>query len=360
MIHNQYVIKLEYTESTGIGYRHRTWTRAGDEARRLSALQNQFALSEYEKSEEEALQLFRVWLWRELQDRFNVVSTEMRRLARAHQREEEVEILVPKDAPHGALIVRALLWLAENTDLSDPPRGTGSDPGPTYESVLPDGAITTRAEIEPKYIVWVQGNTQSRMSVIVAYGQAFVPEYGIVPLKQFRWVNRKLAESDQVQKVLNDAFDQAFEAEEGSEPVEYDPAPPYLTADRYTEGGWSDEEGEEWGSTTALAHAEHDAASLVEQLTQELGDAEAAVAIAQTPDIEDWYVRPLSLPSATPAEAVRPAYLYTGNDAPLRVRSAEDQLAGKGFRYAGKEEAQEYRHTHRPQTVSEGNRKETA
>jgi hypothetical protein len=241
--------------------------------------------------------------------------------------------------------------LAENADLSDPPRGTGSDPGPTYEPILPDGAITTRAEIDPKYIVWVQGNTQSRMGVIVAYGQAFVPEYGIVPLKQFRWVNRRLAESAQVQKVLNDAFDQAFETEEGSEPVEYDPAPPYLTADRYTEGGWSDEESEEWGSATALAQAEHDATSLVEQLTQELGDAEAAVAIAQTPEIDDWYVRPPSISSATPAEAVRPAYLYPSDDAPLRVRSVDDQLRGKGFRYAGKAEAQAYRRTHRSPAI---------
>lgn len=354
------MIKLEYTESTGIGYRHRTWTRVGQERRQLSALQNQFALSEYALSEEEALQKFRVWLWCELQDVFNVVSTQMRKLAKAHQQEEEVEILVPKNAPHGELIVRALLWLAENADLSDPPQGSGSDPGPTYEPILPDGAITIRAEIEPKYIVWVQGNTQSRMGVIVAYGQAFVPEYGIVPMKHFRWVNRKLAESDQVQKVLNDALDQAFEAEEGSEPVEYDPAPPYLTADRYTEGGWADEESEEWGSATALAQAEQDATSLIEQLTQELGDAEAAVAIAQTPDIEDWYVRPSSLPSATSAEMVRPAYLYTGDDAPLSVRSVEDQVAGKGFRYAGKAEAQEYRRTHRSQAVPGEDRGKTA
>ncbi len=289
-----------------------------------------------------------------------MVSTEMRRLARAHQKEEEVEILVPKDAMHGALIVRALLWMAENADLSDPPRGTGSDPGPTYEPILPDGAITVRAEIEPKYIVWVQGNTQSRMGVIVTYGQAFVPEYGIVPLKRFRWVDRRLAESAQVQKVLNDALDQEFEVEEASEPVEYDPAPPYLSADRYTEGGWVDEEREECGSATAFAQAEQDATSLIEQLTQELGDPEAAVTIAQTPDIDDWYVRPPSLPSPTPAETVRPAYLYTGDDAPLRVRSAEDQVAGQGFRFAGQAETQEYSRTHRPRTAPEEARGKTA
>ena len=56
------MIRLEQTEATGLGYRHRTWTRVGEERRRVSALQNQFALSEVGLSEEEAVKLFRVWL----------------------------------------------------------------------------------------------------------------------------------------------------------------------------------------------------------------------------------------------------------------------------------------------------------
>src|SRR5690242_10032978 len=105
------MIKLEYTPTTGLGYRHRTWTRIAEVPHQVSALQNQFALSEYERSEAEAVQQFRVWLWQELKDQFNVVSTEMRRLAQAHKQGKTVEVLVPKDAPHGAVIVRALLWL---------------------------------------------------------------------------------------------------------------------------------------------------------------------------------------------------------------------------------------------------------
>lgn len=338
------MIKLENTESTGLGYRHRTWTRIGESPHRLSALQNQFALWEYELSEEEALKRFRVWLWAELQDTFNVVSTEMRRLARAHKREEEVEILVPKDAPHGALIVRALLWLADTADLSEPPRGTGSEPGPTYEPILPDGAITAKAEIEAKHIVWIQGNTQSRIGVIVEYGKAFVPEYGIVPLKRFRWVNRKLAESPQLQELLNDAFDQAFEAEEGSEPVEYDPAPPYSTNERYD--AWPEENfwEENLEQEELMALAEGDVLTPVEQLTEELGDpdkAEEVWSVLAEEDQRSFFAY------AVEVGTVRPVYRYQGEDKPLRVKSPEAQVGGQRWEFAKKEETQAYAQTFR-------------
>lgn len=334
------MIKLEYTEATGLGYRHRTWTRIGQSDHRPSALQNQFALWEYELSEEEALKRFRVWLWHELQDKYNVVSTEMRQLARAHKREEEVEILVPKDAPHGSLIARALLWLADTADLSEPMQTKWTEPGPTYEPILPDGSITCRVKIDSKYIVWIEGNRQSRIGVVVAYGQAFVPEYGIVPLKRFRWVNRKLAQSPELQRLLNDAFDLAFVAEEGHEPVEYEPAPAYATEERFD--SWAiDESLEEVADNEELvAGAEEDVRTPVEQLAEEVGDIATAHAILQvlSTGADEQVIYPLWVEPAM----IRPVYKHTGENEPLKVKSAEDQVKRKGWRYATKEEVQEY------------------
>jgi hypothetical protein len=339
------MIKLEFTEATGLGYRHRTWTRIGQSAHRLSALQNQFALWEYELPEEEALKQFRVWLWHELQDKYNVVSTEMRQLARAHQREAEVEILVPKNAPHGALIVRALLWLADNADLSEPMQTRWTEPGPTYEPILPDGAIICRAKIDPKYIVWIHGNRQSRIGVVVAYGQAFVPEYGIVPLKRFRWVNRKLAQSPKLQELLNDALDQAFVAEEGNEPVEYEPFPAYATEERFD--SWAIDESleevadnEEW-----VAMAEADVRTPVEQLAEEVGDTATAHAILQVLSIgtDEQVVYPFGVES----EMIRPVYKHKGENEPLKVKSAEDQVNQRRWRYATRDETQYYLKTFR-------------
>lgn len=339
------MIKLEFTEATGLGYRHRTWTKIGESAHRLSALQNQFALWEYELSEEEALKRFRVWLWHELQDKYNVVSTEMRQLARAHKREEEVEILVPKDALHGAVIVRALLWLADNADLSEPIQTRWTEPGPTYEPILPDGTITTRAEIDPKYIVWIEGNRQSRIGVVVAYGQAFVPEYGIVPMKLFRWVNRKLAQSPKLQRLLNDAFDLAFMAEEGNAPVEYDPAPAYAAEERFD--SWAIDESleevadrEEW-----IAIAEADVRTPVEQLAEEVGDTATAHAILQV--LSTGADEQAIYPFWVEPEMIRPVYKHKGENEPLKVRSAEDQVKRRGWRYATKDEVHGYLRTFR-------------
>ena len=339
------MIKLENTESTGLGYRHRTWTRIGESPHRLSALQNQFALWEYELSEEEALKRFRVWLWAELQDTFNVVSTEMRRLARAHIREEEVEILVPKDAPHGALIVRALLWLADTADLSEPPYTAGTGPGPTFEPILPDGVITSKAEIASKYIVWIHGNTQSRIGVIVEYGKAFVPEYGIVPLKRFRWVNRKLAQSPELQRLLNDAFDQVFIAEEGNEPVEYEPAPAYATEERFD--SWAIDEPLDEGieNEELFEIAEKDARTPLEQLTEEVGDSATAHAILQVLAIgEDEQT---IYPYFVETDLIRPVYKRKGENEPLKVKSAEDQVKKRGWKYAKREETLYYLKTFR-------------
>jgi len=344
------MIKLEYTPATGLGYRHRTWTRIAEAPHLVSALQNQFALSEYERSEAEAVQQFRVWLWQELKDRFNVVSTEMRLLAQAHQQGQTVEVQVPKDALHGTVIVRALLWLADQLPTSEHVPIRGSEPGPCYEPIVPDGTISTRAEIDPKYIVWITGRTQSRIGVIVGGGEAFVPEYGFIPLKNFRWVKQQLAASAWVQKVLNDELDKAFEREAKGAPVEYDPAPSYSPEDRF------DDEGREWQATdddsvdkeVALAVAEGDVMTLVEQLTEELGDAEAALAIAQTPEIEEWYHKRPPLAGYVPPEMMRPVYMHKGEQSPLTVKSVQEQIEGKKWRYATKEETAEYIRALRP------------
>ena len=291
-------------------------------------------------SEEEALKQFRVWLWHELQDKYNVVSTEMRQLARAHKREEEVEILVPKDAPHGALIVRALLWLADNADLSEPIQTKWTEPGPTYEPILPDGTITCRAKMDPKYIVWIHGNRQSRIGVVVAYGQAFVPEYGIVPLKRFHWVNRKLAQSPILQQLLNYAFDETFMTEEGNEPVEYEPFPAYATEERFD--SWVIDESleevadnEEW-----VATAEADVRTPVEQLAEEVGDTATAHAILQV--LSTGSDEQVTYPFWVEPDMIRPVYKHKGENEPLKIKSAEAQVKRKGWIYANKEETQYY------------------
>lgn len=97
----------------------------------------------------------------------------------------------------------------------------------------------------------------------------------------------------------------------------------------------------------ALAEADRDTLTLAEQLAEEVGDWEAAMSVAQAPETEDWYRRRPPLPGHVLAENVRPAYKHRGGDSPLMVRTVEDLLAGKGWRYATKEEAAAYAATFR-------------
>ena len=343
------MVKLEYTESISVHDRHQAWTRIDAEPHQLSPLQNQFALSEFALLEEEAVQQFRAWLWRELQDRFNVVSTALRQLASAHRQGQEVEIVVSKAALHGAVIVRAILWAAENMPPVELPAIHGSAPGPCYEPIVPDGMVTTRAEIDPKHIVWITGKTQSRIGVICGWGEAFVPEYGVVPLKNFRWVNRRLATSPGLQELLNDELDKAFEAEAEATPLAYDPAPPYGPDERFDgeEWFWQQSTEETVAIEGALAAAERDALTLVEQLAEEIGDVETALEVAQMPEIEDWYFKRPPLPSYSQPEMMRPVYKHKGENAPLMVKSVEDQVEDRRFRYATKTETDEYIRTFR-------------
>ena len=64
--------------------------------------------------------------------------------------------------------------------------------------------------------------------------------------------------------------------------------------------------------------------------------------VAQAPEVDDWYHKRPPLTGILLAENVRPAYRHRGDESPLLMQSAEDQVAGKGWRYATKEEAAEY------------------
>ena len=186
--------------------------------------------------------------------------------------------------------------------------------------------------------------------MICAYGQAFVPEYGVLPLKNFRWVNRKLARSPGMQKLLNDALDEAFEAEADATPVEYEAEPGWTPEEHYDNQAdwfWEQTEEEQMVGDAALAEADRDTLTLAEQLSDEIGDWDAVMAVAQTPDVEEWYRKRPPLPGNVLAETMRPAYKYRDGDSPLMVRTVEDLLAGKGWRYATKEEATAYAQTFR-------------
>ena len=204
--------------------------------------------------------------------------------------------------------------------------------------------ISTRAEIDPKYIVWITGKTQSRIGVICGRNEAFVPEYGVVPLKNFRWVNRKLATSPGLQRLLNDELDKAFEAEAEKTPLEYDPAPAYTPEDRFDgdEWFWEQTAEERVEAEVALASAERDVMTLVEQLAGEVEDMEAALAVAQTPEVDDWFTKRPPVAGYVQSGTMKPVYLYKGEQSPLKVKSVEDQLEGRRWRYATREEAQEY------------------
>jgi hypothetical protein len=194
--------------------------------------------------------------------------------------------------------------------------------------------------MDPKYIVWIHGNRQSRIGVVVAYGQAFVPEYGIVPLKRFHWVNRKLAQSPILQQLLNYAFDETFMTEEGNEPVEYEPFPAYATEERFD--SWVIDESleevadnEEW-----VATAEADVRTPVEQLAEEVGDTATAHAILQV--LSTGSDEQVTYPFWVEPDMIRPVYKHKGENEPLKIKSAEAQVKRKGWIYANKEETQYY------------------
>ena len=214
--------------------------------------------------------------------------------------------------------------------------------------------MSLRGEIDPKNMVWVTGHTQSAIGVIVGWNEVLVPDHGVLQVKNFdkkvRWVNDKLARCPPLQQALNDELDQLFEGELET-PFPYDAAPSFATVQRYKEEDfWEQTPQEELESKLALAQAEADSMTQVEQLAAELGDMDTALEVASVPDVEGWYYKRPPLPSYGDAKTMRSVYMYKGDDAPLMVKSPEDQLAGKKFRYAQKAEMEEYRKTFRPAT----------
>jgi len=263
----------------------------------------------------------------------------------AHEQGYDVEILVPREAPHGEVLVRALTWMLENSEEVKLPETRGAAPGPCHEPILPDGALSTPAEIQPKHIVWITGRTQSRIGVICGYGQAYVPEYGVLPLKNFRWADRRLAATPGLQRLLNDALDEASEIEAAAEAVEYEPYPAWTPQERFDNRAdwfWEQTEEERMAGDAALVEAERDTLTLAEQLSEETGEWEAAMAVAQAPEVDNWHYKRPQLPHNILAENVRPAYRHVGGESPLMVWSVDSQLSHQGWRYATREETEAY------------------
>jgi hypothetical protein len=174
--------------------------------------------------------------------------------------------------------------------------------------------------------------------------RTFVPEYGVIPFRNFRWVNRKLAISPDLQWLLNDELDKAFEAEADASQFEYDPAPPYSADERFDDEEWFWQQTTEGivETETALIAAERDVMTLVEQLAEEVDDVETALAVAQTPEIEDWYAKRPPIPGYVVSAMMKPVFMHKGEKSPLRVKSVEDQLERRRWRYATRAEVQQY------------------
>ncbi len=282
-----------------------------------------------------------------MQDEYGVVWREMSALTTAHEKGEEVEVLVPKGAPHGDVIVRAILWMLENTEEVKIPQTRGTKPSACYEPILPDGVLSTSAEIDPRHIVWITGNTQSRIGVIREQGKALVPGYGMIPLKNFRWVSRDLASSAIIQEQLGDALDEDFETERNANPVEYEPFPSYLSSLSFGNEPWSRTAQEEDRELASLAVSDYDATVLADDLLEETESVATAVAIANMPDLENWYAKRPKVLRVLNSTNIKPVYKHNGPESPLMILTPDEQLEGKRFRFATEEEAKEFASQHK-------------
>jgi hypothetical protein len=343
------MINLEYTRTTHPDWRHRAWVKVGESSYALSSLQNQYALSEYEMDQSEALSSYRRWLWSQVQEKYGVVVHEMRELIYAHQAGGEVTVKVPCGALHGTVIVNALLYLASHIAPPAPVKGIDRR-SPLHEPILPEGLVSTREGIDAKHIVWVTGNTQSRLGVIVGFGEVFVPGFGVFELKKFKsfkWVKPRLARSPLLQNYLNDELDKLFEKDCQYAPLEYDPAPP-RGADRH-EGEWIDTDEYDVNQGMALQAADGDMsdAHLLDYYA-ETGDIETAIEIASYEDLEEerFFKRP-PIASNVSQTVIRNVYIYKGEREALKVKTPITQIVGGSARPAKKDEAQEYRRVFR-------------
>ena len=102
-------------------------------------------------------------------------------------------------------------------------------------------------------------------------------------------------------------------------------------------------------SDAALVEAGRDALTLAKQLYEETEEWEAAKAVAQAPEVENWYYKRPPLSGIILAENVQPAYRHQGEDSPLLLRSVEDQMDDLGWRYANREETEAFLQTFQSQ-----------
>lgn len=362
------MFKLSETESSNHWLQHRTWTRVGETHLRTSALQNQFALAELGLNAATSLTLFRSWLWAEMQDERGVVWREMAKLVNAAEAGEEVEIRVPTGAEHGDVIVRALLWLAQQTTARPIPKANGSVEGVCVIEEIEDGVLDTQAKIEAKHLVWVTGKMQSRIGIIWGWGQVYVPEFGVMPLRDFRWVDRKLAQCPQLQAKLGAYLDAEFEKEADATPVEYEPTSTTNARERLDESDWfwHQDEADAWQSEASSAIGGEVRDALIETLAYDTESVEAVVDLAQweEPVREAHYKRPPNNAKEF-GEKVRPVYLHKGTQTSLKVRTPKAQRDDDRWYFANKDEAAVYRQTftvrpdqHQPQTIFDCRRKE--
>ena len=316
---------------------HRAWTRIGDTHFRVSHLQNQFALAEFAIEPEEAVRLFRRWLWQEMEHDRGVVWRELSELATAHEEGQAVEILVPQGAKHGAVIQRAVKWMVEHTRQRTMPKRHDVEPSSTAWDIE-DGTLTTNAEIDAANMVWITGRMQSRIGVLRDGTDVLVPDYRHIPLQQARHTERvdpTRAEQPALQRIMADALDLTFEQEADASPVEYEPAPNGKPEDRFD-------------TPEQRLGAGEDTERRVNALVQETEHWAAVNAVIKAvPDEEPRYEKrpPDNLIAA--GEMVKAAYLHRGEASLLMVRDAEDQQAGKRFRHVTREEARDYQQTHR-------------
>lgn len=342
------MINLTETESTNRWIQHRTWTCTEATHLGVSALQNQFALAEYDLDEAATLLLFRSWLWQEMHNSHGVVWREMSELVNAAERGEEVEVKVAKRAGHGAIIVRALMWMLDNTKELALPQAIGSRGGIAIDDEISDGVLSTQAPIDPKHIIWMTGNTQSRIGVISEWEKVFIPDYGIIRLQNFRWVNRSLAVNPQFQDLLATHLDAAFAEEAGSTPVEYNSSPASDPEERLDNGQWFWQQADEeaWASETLAALPTTASQSLIEMLAQETESVVTVVDVAtwENPERESYFRCPPNNAKEY-GDNVRPAYLHKGPESPLKVRPPDQQREDDRWRYAERADVDAYRQT---------------
>ncbi|MEM7124996.1 MAG: hypothetical protein AAF702_01635 [Chloroflexota bacterium] len=334
-------MKLEYTH-TSRWDQHKTWTRIANGEYELSPLQNQFALCEWQRSVDEAADMFRYWLWAELQDDLNIVYREMERLALAEMYGQYVEILVPENAVHGDVIVAAVLWMLEAKLEVEVARAI---PDNDNESMASTWDLGDRwdwdEESEPDHrLIWLVGRTQSRIGAIVDENKAFVPEYGYLRISDFLWV-QWISREDAVplqsmikyemDRLPDDILDFPLEYESSSEDKS--------TFERFEEKKKHEQSFEEiqYSEINQRLVAPGTIALANDLLAEgETADISAIITVSNLPDVEipgrrkkSTYTAPLLPMDDT---NIKPVYYRVGKDPALRVISAENQ-ANRTNRY---------------------------